>query len=388
VKQSLVVLGSTGSIGRSTLEVARRHPERIRVVALAARGGSAERLLEQAREFKPELVVVVEPVAGDWLAERLPVGTRLAVGRDALLEAAAWPDAERVLAAMVGAAGLPAVATALDHGKTVALANKEALVVGGRLLPELAHRRGGAILPVDSEHAALHQALRCGTPREVARLTLTASGGPFRLWPRERWRDVRPEDALKHPTWAMGAKITVDSATLMNKALEFIEARFLFEVPAERIDVVVHPRSIVHSLVEFVDGSVIAQLSPNDMMFPIQYALAHPDRWENDFPRLDLSALGSLEFEPVDETRFIAIRLARQALAAGESAPAVLNAANEVAVAAFLAGELAFPAITDLVEATLGQHRAESVDSLERALSWDHWGRERARELLHAGMVR
>jgi 1-deoxy-D-xylulose-5-phosphate reductoisomerase len=388
VKQSLVVLGSTGSIGRSTLEVARRHPERIRVVALAARGGSAERLLEQAREFKPELVVVVEPVAGDWLAERLPVGTRLAVGRDALLEAAAWPDAERVLAAMVGAAGLPAVATALDHGKTVALANKEALVVGGRLLPELAHRRGGAILPVDSEHAALHQALRCGTPREVARLTLTASGGPFRLWPRERWRDVRPEDALKHPTWAMGAKITVDSATLMNKALEFIEARFLFEVPAERIDVVVHPRSIVHSLVEFVDGSVIAQLSPNDMMFPIQYALAHPDRWENDFPRLDLSALGSLEFEPVDETRFIAIRLARQALAAGESAPAVLNAANEVAVAAFLAGELAFPAITDLVEATLGQHRAESVDSLERALSWDHWGRECARELLHAGMVR
>jgi 1-deoxy-D-xylulose-5-phosphate reductoisomerase len=230
--------------------------------------------------------------------------------------------------------------------------------------------------------------LRCGTPREVARLTLTASGGPFRLWPRERWRDVRPEDALKHPTWAMGAKITVDSATLMNKALEFIEARFLFEVPAERIDVVVHPRSIVHSLVEFVDGSVIAQLSPNDMMFPIQYALAHPDRWENDFPRLDLSALGSLEFEPVDETRFIAIRLARQALAAGESAPAVLNAANEVAVAAFLAGELAFPAITDLVEATLGQHRAESVDSLERALSWDHWGRECARELLHAGMVR
>jgi 1-deoxy-D-xylulose-5-phosphate reductoisomerase len=382
----LSLLGSTGSIGRSALTVVRQHPERIRVVALAAHGGRAELLLEQAREFHPQLVAVVEPAAAGWLAPRLPADCRLAVGREALLEAATWATADRVLAAMVGAAGLPAVHAAIDGGKTVALANKEALVVGGRLLPELARRRGVEILPVDSEHAALHQLLRAGNSQEVARLTLTASGGPFRLRPIETWDAIRPEDALRHPTWEMGAKITVDSATLMNKALEFIEARHLFDIAAERIDVVVHPRSIVHSLVEFVDGSVVAQLSPNDMVFPIQYALAYPERWANDFARLDLAGLGSLEFEPLDEQRFPAIQLARQALAAGDSAPAVLNAANEVGVAAFLAGEMPFRGIVALVRRTLDDHRPAPVSVLDDALAWDHWGRERARELHRQGV--
>ena len=324
---------------------------------------------------------MIEPAAADWLRGRLPSTTRLVVGREGLLEAATAPRAQRVVAAMVGAAGLPAVHAAVDAGKTVALANKEALVVGGRVLTELAARRGVELLPVDSEHAALHQALRCGRPSEVARLVLTASGGPFRDRPVETWDSIRPEDALRHPTWAMGAKITVDSASLVNKALELIEAHHLFAVAPERIQVVVHPQSIVHSFVEFVDGSVVAQLSRNDMVFPIQYALSFPERWPNEFPRLALESLGSLHFEPLDDARFPAVRLARQALSEGDSAPAVFNAANEVAVAAFLAGEIAFRGIVSLVEETLSEHRAERVGSLEEAMAWDSWGRARAREL-------
>jgi 1-deoxy-D-xylulose-5-phosphate reductoisomerase len=283
---------------------------------------------------------------------------------------------------MVGAAGLPPVHAALAAGKDVALANKESLVVAGRLLTELAARSGAAILPIDSEHVALHQALRAGERDEVRRLVLTASGGPFLHRDPASWDTIRPEEALRHPTWSMGAKITIDSATLMNKGLELIEASHLFGLGPERIDVVVHPQSIVHSLVEYRDGSWIAQLARNDMALPIQYALSLPERWENAFPRLDLAALGALTFLPLDDRRFPSVRMARQALSSGESAPAVLNAANEEAVHAFLSGRLPFPAIFDTVAEVLDAHVAVAVTTLADALSWDDWGRRRAREVL------
>ncbi|HVS01280.1 MAG TPA: 1-deoxy-D-xylulose-5-phosphate reductoisomerase [Thermoanaerobaculia bacterium] len=378
----IAILGSTGSVGESVLRVVRQHPDRLRVVALAAYGSHPERLLAQVEAVRPRLVAVVDAQAGRRLARSLPAGVELAVGQEGVLAAATHPQARRVVAAMVGAAGLPATHAALDAGKDVALANKESLVVAGRLLMALARERGVEVLPVDSEHAGLHQALRCGRREEVASLVLTASGGPF--WRRDpaTFEAVTPEEALAHPTWAMGPKISVDSATLMNKGLELIEASHLFGLTQERLQVLIHPQSAVHSLVEYRDGSWLAQLSRNDMVFPIQYALAFPERWHNDFPRLDLAELGRLEFLPVDPRRFPALGLARHALAAGESAPAVLNAANEVAVEAFLAGAISFPAIAATVEAVLDAHRPEAVASLAAALDWDRWGRERAaREL-------
>jgi 1-deoxy-D-xylulose-5-phosphate reductoisomerase len=283
-----------------------------------------------------------------------------------------------VIAALVGAAGLPPTHAALAAGKDVALANKESLVVAGGLLTRLAAERGAALLPIDSEHVALHQALRCGAPREVRRLVLTASGGPFRTRPRDTWHAIGPAEALKHPTWAMGAKISIDSATLMNKGLELIEASHLFAVPPEKIDVVVHPQSIVHSFVEFQDGSYLAQLSRNDMVFPIQYALSFPERWENRFERLRVEDMGSLLFEPLDEERFPSVALARHALTTADSAPAVMNAANEIAVHAFLAGRLPFTGIVPLVERVLGAHTPSAIASLEDALALDGWARERA----------
>ena len=378
----IALLGSTGSIGKSALEVARHHPDRLSVVALAAYGNDPEALAAQAREFRPRLVGVARPEAAARLAPLLPAGVRLVAGADGLLEVATHPEARRVVAAMVGAAGLRPAHAALAAGKDLALANKEALVVAGRLLTALAAERGAQLLPVDSEHVALHQALRAGAPAEVRRLVLTASGGPFLDRPRETWGAIRVEDALRHPTWRMGAKITVDSATLVNKGLELIEASHLFAVPPERIDVVVHPQSIVHSFVEFRDGSYVAQLAPNDMVFPIQYALAWPERWENTFERLRVEEMGRLEFRPLDGARFPAVALARRALGAGESAPAVFNAANEVAVEAFLAGEAPFTAILETIEEVLSQHRAAAVGSLADALAWDEWARERARVAL------
>ena len=383
-KLRLAILGSTGSIGLSALQVVRHHPERLAVVALAAHGSKPDALLAQAEEFRPALLAVADPRAADALRGRLPAGTRLAVGAEGLLAAATLPEADRVVAALVGAAGLPPTYAALAAGKGVALANKESLVVAGRLLTELARRTGAALLPIDSEHVALHQALRSGAPEEVRRLVLTASGGPFLRRPRETWDSIRPEEALRHPTWTMGAKITIDSATLMNKGLELIEASHLFAVPPARIDVVVHPQSIVHSMVEFRDGSWIAQLAPSDMVFPIQYALAYPERWENRFPSLRPEELGSLEFLPVDEQRFPTVRLARSALSTAESAPAVLNAANEVAVYAFLAHSIPFTAIVPLVEEVLAAHRPQPLASLEEALAVDAWARERAQAALGA----
>ena len=377
-RQRLALLGATGSIGRSCVEVLRHHPERFELVAVGALGTRPEELAALAREFRPRLVAVADEAAARRLADQLPSGVELVSGDGALLLAATHPDVDRVVAAIVGAAGLPPVHAALSEGRDVALANKESLVVAGRLLTALAQRTGAAILPIDSEHVALHQALRSGRPEEVRRLVLTASGGPFLRRDVATFASILPREALRHPTWSMGAKITIDSATLVNKGLELIEARWLFGVPPERIDVLVHPQSLVHSFVEWRDGSWIAQLSVNDMIFPIQYALAWPDRWENEFPRLRLEELEGLEFLPLDETKFPAVGLARASLAAGESGPAVFNAANEVAVHAFLDGRIPFPGIVETIAAVLDRHRPGPVGSLEEALAHDAWARREA----------
>jgi 1-deoxy-D-xylulose-5-phosphate reductoisomerase len=382
VTLGVALLGATGSVGGSVVRVVRQHPDRLRIVALAAYGSDPEGLVALARELSPRLLAVADPEAARQLEGRLPRGVELAAGDEGVCAAACHPEASRVVAAMVGAAGLAPAYRALEAGKDLALANKEALVVAGPLLMALARRRGALVLPVDSEHAALHQALRCGRHEELRRLVLTASGGPF--WRREAasLASVRPEEALQHPTWKMGAKITVDSATLMNKGLELIEASHLFAVAAERIEVVIHPQSILHSMAEFRDGSWMAQMSVNDMVFPVQYALSYPDRWANDFPRLEPARLGALELHPLEEEKFPSVGLARAALAAGETAPAVLNAANEVAVEAFLAHQLPFPGIASTVAAVLEEHHPEPLGSLEAALEWDRWGRRRATELL------
>ena len=385
MKRRLALLGSTGSIGTSALEVVRHHPERLELVSLAAFGSNLEALEAQVGEFAPRLVAVYDENKASALVARIGENTAVTAGSEGLIAAATHPDVDLLLAAVVGAAGLPAVHAALDAGKDVALANKESLVVAGGLLTDLARRRGAQILPVDSEHVALHQSLRCGSASEVHRLMLTASGGPFRTREPSTWNDIDPEEALAHPTWQMGAKISIDSATLMNKGLELIEASHLFDIPADRIDVVIHPQSIVHSLVEFCDGSWIAQLSVNEMIFPIQYALAYPDRWQNEFRRLEPEQLGRLEFEPLDEERFPAVALAREALSLGDSGPAVLNAANEVAVYAFLEGRIPFVQIVPLVAQVLRSHRPAALSSLEDALSWDRRGREQAEEILAAG---
>jgi 1-deoxy-D-xylulose-5-phosphate reductoisomerase len=382
VSLGVAVLGATGSVGSSVLRVVRQHPERLRVVALAAYGSDPEKLLRQIEELRPELVGVMEADAAREVARQVPAGVEVVPGEEGLRAVATHPRAQRVVAAMVGAAGLRPAWAALDAGKDLALANKECLVVAGGLLTALAAVRGARLLPVDSEHAALHQALRGGRAEEVARLVLTASGGPF--WRRDvaTFELIEPVEALAHPTWKMGAKITVDSATMMNKGLVLIEASHLFGLPPERIEVVIHPQSLVHSLVEFRDGCWLAQLSANDMVFPVQYALSWPERWGNDFPRLAPAELGRLDFFPVDAAKFPTVELARAALAAGDSAPAVLNGANEAAVGAFLAGRAPFLAIARTVAAVLDEHHAGPIGTLDEALARDDWGRRRAAELL------
>ena len=382
MRARLALLGSTGSIGTSALDVVRHHPERLELVSMAAHGSNLERLEAQIREFKPAMVAVFDPEKAVALRAKVGEITEISAGPEGLVDVATLPEVDLLLAAVVGSAGLPAVYGALAEGKDVALANKESLVVAGGLLTRLARQNKARILPVDSEHVALHQALRSGARSEVRRLMLTASGGPFRTRDLSTWHEIDRAEALAHPTWEMGAKISIDSATLMNKGLELIEASHLFEIPAERIDAVVHPQSIVHSLVEFCDGSWIAQLSVNEMIFPIQYALAYPDRWDNDFPRLEPEQLGRLEFEPLDHQKFPAVDLAREALAMGDSGPAVLNAANEIAVHAFLEERVAFVRIVPLVREVLRSHEPAAVSSLEEALAWDRWGRDKAKELL------
>jgi 1-deoxy-D-xylulose-5-phosphate reductoisomerase len=380
----VAILGSTGSIGQSALAVVDAHPDQLEVVALAA-GHNTARLAEQVAKYRPALVSVATAEGLEELKALVPATSRPAVmetGARGLLEAAAHPDADVVLCASSGAAGLEAALAAIDHGKTVALANKEVLVMAGALMVDAAQRRRVSLLPVDSEHNAIHQCLHGRASDEVRRLILTASGGPFRTWPDEALARVTPEDALKHPTWQMGRKITIDSATLMNKGLEVIEAHWLFNVGAEQIAVVVHPQSIVHSMVELRDGSVIAQLGITDMRLPIQYAFSYPDRWEAPVPSLDVTRMGQLEFMPPDCERFRCLRLAYDALAHGGAWPVVLNAANEVAVDAFLEGRLGFLQIPHVIERALdAAGRETSVPrSLADVRTTDAWARQHASE--------
>jgi len=374
----LAVLGSTGSIGTATLDVAARFPERFSVVSLAA-GRNLALLAEQIRAHHPRLVAVADEADARRLAAEFP-GLEVASGEAGRVAAATHPDADAVVSALVGAVGLVPTWHAVLAGRDVMLANKETLVMAGELVMAAAARHGAAVLPIDSEHNALHQALRVGDRRDVRRLVLTASGGPFRTTPAAELARVTAADALAHPTWRMGAKITVDSATMMNKGLEVIEAHHLFAMPDERIAVVVHPQSRVHSLVEFVDGTLIAQLAVNDMRFPILYALSYPERLPSPLGFLDLVEVGTLTFEAADEVRFPCLALARAALAAGGSAPAVLNAANEVAVAAFLAGRLSFPGIPAVVAEALDreQRTVAAVRELADVLAADARGRELA----------
>ncbi len=367
----LAILGSTGSIGCSTLSVVEAFPDRYSVASLAA-GSNLEVLRPQIARHDPAVVAVAAREAAAALAPEFPK-TRFVWGTEGLEEAACAAGADTVVAALVGSIGLAPTMAAIAEGKHIALANKETLVVAGDLVMAAAHSAGIDILPVDSEHNAIHQALRVGPQDAVKRLLLTASGGPFRTWSADRIRDASLAETLAHPTWKMGPKITVDSATMMNKGLEIIEAHHLFDIPGDRIDVLVHPQSLVHSFVEYIDGTLMAQLSVNDMRFPILYALAWPERVETFLPHLDLAEVATLTFENPDPIRFPALRLAREALQCGGEMPAVMNAANEEAVAAFLDERCSFPAITETVERVMNEWtgRNRSLTDLEQALAAD-----------------
>lgn len=374
--KTIAVLGSTGSIGRSALEVISASQGALRAIILVARSNT-QLLLQQAQEQRPRLVIVTDPKAAAAHSWRdLPPETELRVGYEAVLEAVSADDVDMVLSAFVGIAGLRATWAALEAGKTVALANKESLVVAGPLITQLARKRKAQILPVDSEHSAIFQALHGGQEREVRRIILTASGGPFRSRRLTELASVTVEEALAHPTWKMGKKITVDSATLMNKALEIIEARWLFGVEADQITVVIHPQSIVHSMVEFVDGSVIAQLSPPDMRLPIQYALYFPERRPGIARKIDWATAMDLRFEPPDLERFPAIRLGLEAARMGGTAGAVLNAANEAAVECFLQGRLRFDQIVPVCAKVLEAHPFDPSPDLDAIFGLDAWARK------------
>jgi 1-deoxy-D-xylulose-5-phosphate reductoisomerase len=424
--RDVAILGSTGSIGTQALDIIRRNPGRFRVAALAAGGGNPDLLARQAAEFGAAAVAVATPAAATRLQAALrhyldrtergaspgipdvltgpdasPTPTsgvmpevlarpdatptsrampEVLAGPDAICEIAAWP-CDVVLNGVTGAAGLQATLAALEAGRTLALANKESLIIGGPLVTSRA--KPGQIVPVDSEHSTLAQCLRAGRPSEVRRLVLTASGGPFRGWSRDALTDVTPEQALAHPTWKMGPLVTVNSATLVNKGLEVIEAHLLFGFGLDRIDVVVHPQSIVHSMVEFADGATVIMASPPDMRLPISLSLAWPDRVPDAAPSLDWSAAAAWTFEPLDDTAFPAVALAREAAAVGGTAPAVYNAANEECVAGFLAGSISFTRIVDTVARILSEHDAAraTVATVADVLAADEWARRRAREL-------
>jgi 1-deoxy-D-xylulose-5-phosphate reductoisomerase len=373
----LAILGSTGSIGVQALDVVGRFPDRFQVLSLAA-GRNAARLAEQVRRFRPRLVSVADEGAARELRGAVPPGVEVVAGAAGAVAAASHPDVDVVLAAISGGAGLLSTAAAIEARKTIGLANKESLVLAGELLMARAAERGVAILPVDSEHSAIHQSLVGHNRSEVRRLLLTASGGPLRHVPAAELPSVTPERALRHPNWSMGDKITIDSATLMNKGLEVIEARWLFGVEPRRIDIVVHPESVVHSMVEYIDGSMVAQLGISDMRGPISYALGWPERLALDLAPLDLPKLGKLTFEAPDPARFPAFTLAYRALEMGGTAPAVLSGADEGAVAAFLARRCRFTDIADVCAAVLDAHVPEPLRDVEQALAASDWGRREA----------
>ncbi len=381
----LAVLGCTGSIGVTTLDVAARFPERFQVVALAA-GKNLERLAEQVQQFRPAIVAVADLAAVRELRERLRgISAEITCGPEGLERVATAPDADLVVSALVGALGLLPTLRAIEARKDVALANKEVLVVAGELVTRAARQSRVHLFPLDSEHNAIFQALRGHRHDEVRRIILTASGGPFLRRPLGTLGSVTREDALRHPTWKMGDKITIDSATLMNKGLEVIEAHWLFDLPADRIDVVIHPQSIVHSMVEYIDGSVIAQMGIPDMAIPISYILGYPDRLPmRHLPPLDLPRAATLEFAAPDRGKFVCLDLAYQALRAGGTVPAVLNAANEVAVRAFLDGAISFLDMPRLLSAVVEAHQPAAADDLQTLLAADRWARAMVRDRLPA----
>lgn len=378
-KRRVVILGSSGSIGESALKVARDVPERMEVVGIAA-NRSAAKVIAQAREFRPKMIAMSD--AGSAAEVRAGVDVPVLEGEDGLCELATMPEADMVLISIVGTGGLRPALAAIEAGKDIAVASKEILVMAGEVVMTAAREHGVQVLPVDSEHNAIFQCLEGRSSEQVRRIILTASGGPFRTWPAEALENVTLEQALKHPTWTMGAKITTDSATLFNKGLEMIEARWLFDVEMPRVDVVVHPQSIIHSMVEFVDNSVLAQLSTTDMCFPIQYAVTWPERVPNRLPPLNFAALGQLTFEEPRRDAFPALDLARWAGETGGTLPAVLNAANEVAVAAFMERKCSFPSIWRTVEKVMRIHKVAPHASLEQILDADQWARRAAGEAL------
>ncbi|MEW4487506.1 1-deoxy-D-xylulose-5-phosphate reductoisomerase [Thalassoglobus sp. JC818] len=373
----IAVLGATGSIGTSCLDVVRAHRDEMSVELLSAHT-QWQLVAEQAAEFLPRTVVLTGIDRNSIPGNAFPPQVNVEFGEDCLANAIAHSDAEVVITGIVGAAGLRGTWAAIEAGKTIGLANKETLVVAGKLVTDKAAETGATLIPVDSEHSAIFQSLQSGRAEEVSRIILTASGGPFRTWSREQLAQVTCADALSHPTWEMGRKITVDSATMMNKALEVIEARWLFGLPSEQIDVVVHPQSVVHSMVEFVDGSVIAQLSPPDMKLPIQYAITWPARVAGASPKLDLSETFSLDFQPPDLERFPALSLGFEVAERGGTSGAVLNAANEVAVERFLSETLTFTDIPRLCREILNAHDFDSQPELDELLELDHWARQEA----------
>jgi 1-deoxy-D-xylulose-5-phosphate reductoisomerase len=378
--KNVVLLGSTGSIGTSTVKVAMDLPDRIRLIGLAA-GNNSELLLEQSRQHRPEAVCINDPAKAAELQSVLGTGTQVHCGDDGLVKLATLPDADIVLIAIVGTAGLQPALAAIRAGKDIAVASKEILVMAGENVMTEARKNGVRVLAVDSEHSAIFQCLDGKPSDSVRALWLTASGGPFRdkaQWPREKFAGITVERALKHPSWVMGRKITIDSATLFNKGLEMIEARWLFDIEMARVKVIVHPQSVVHSLVEFVDGSMIAQMSTPDMCLPIQYALTYPERAASDRVQTSLAQYGSLTFEEPDPARFPSLDLARRAGEVGGTLPAVLNAANEVAVEAFCQRRISFPQITETVARTMDRHRLVAHPSLEAVLAADAWAREEA----------
>jgi len=379
--KKVILLGSSGSIGESTCKVARALPEKMKLVGLGV-AKSTDRMLEQAKEFGVKALAVSDPQAAEKVKPRLAQGMQFYPGSEGLARMVEETEADMVLVAIVGTAGLAPALAALRSGKDLAVASKEILVLAGSAVMAEAKKRKKQVLPVDSEHNAIFQCLVGANEKEVRKVILTASGGPFRQSSAQAMEKVTLAQALKHPTWSMGQKITIDSATMFNKGLEMIEAHWLFGLPMRQVDVVVHPQSIVHSLVEFIDGSVLAQLSVTDMCFPIQYAVTYPERMPSGLPPLDLAKLGTLSFEQPDEKRFPALRLAREAGEQGGTLPGVLNAANEVAVEAFLAERISFPRIWGMVEEVMKKHRTEKEPSLEAIIDADRWARGEAKARL------
>lgn len=380
--KKISILGSTGSIGVNALDVIGSHPDKFKVVGLAA-GENYELLLSQIERFKPKIASLFNKTGADKLKQRLhDKKIKITSGIDGAIEVAVLDDADIVISAIVGSAGLIPTLSAIKSGKTIALANKETLVMAGEIIMRELGSGRNRIIPMDSEHSAIFQALSGEKNKNIRKLILTASGGPFRNLPIEQFKNITPDDALRHPNWRMGQKVTIDSATLMNKGLEVIEAKWLFDVPAENIEVLVHPQSIIHSLVEFVDGSVIAQLGIPDMRIPISYALNYPDRLENSLPSLDLSHIKNLSFEKPDTEKFPCLGLAFDALKTGKTMPAVLNAANEAAVNAFLDSEISFNGIPETIKKTMDSHEAGAVHEISDILKADKWAREYAKKVI------